>query len=408
MFPLGNAVMMHHNRKYSPPRYCAVGSALALPQLNRLPTVWVEEADQMEKNSPKARSKMLNAVVKRAPSPKRPRVSPKPAQSDALPKVAENGVAGQRSRKRGFKPPDVRTIFEPSAKDPRVKEEKGEGHTFCEDATYAWCDVCCSYIFHSGLTCTGCKYTCHAQCRDQVALDCHQNGSINGSQLSALAQDHLNNNQSSHSDVEKEKELRTYLTYEEIRQKVEQYNTESRDHFKMTLNSNGMYTGFIKVQLDLRRPITVKGGRAGGVKGQEAFYLPRGSINTLHISSTNTVRQVIEALLRKFTVADNPAKFALFKRFSREDQVYTCKLSEEEHPLFLRLVAGPSTDALSFVLKEQQTGEVMWDAFSIPELQNFLRILDKEEQDQIGSITRRYNAYREKLEEAMRATGGPG
>ncbi|XP_042577606.1 ras association domain-containing protein 3 isoform X2 [Cyprinus carpio] len=255
---------------------------------------------------------------------------------------------------------------------------------------------------------SGCKYTCHAQCRDQVALDCHQNGSINGCQLSPLAQDHLNNNQSSHSDVEKEKELRTHLTYEEIRHKVEQYNTESRDHFKMTLNTNGTYTGFIKVQLDLRRPITVKGGRPGGVKGQEAFYLPRGSINTLHISSTNTVRQVIEALLRKFTVADNPAKFALFKRFSREDQVYTCKLSEEEHPLFLRLVAGPSTDVLSFVLKEQQTGEVLWDAFSIPELQNFLRFLDKEEQDQICSITRRYSAYREKLEEAMRATGGPG
>jgi len=39
--------------------------------------------------------------------------------------------------------------------------------------------------------------------------------------------------------------------------------------------------------------------------------------------------------------------------------VYTCKLSEEEHPLFLRLVAGPSTDTLSFVLKEQQTGEVL-------------------------------------------------
>ncbi|KTG26731.1 hypothetical protein cypCar_00023112, partial [Cyprinus carpio] len=155
-------------------------------------------------------------------------------------------------------------------------------------------------------------------------------------------------------DVEKEKELRTHLTYEEIRHKVEQYNTESRDHFKMTLNTNGTYTGFIKVQLDLRRPITVKGGRPGGVK------------------------------------------------------VYTCKLSEEEHPLFLRLVAGPSTDVVSFVLKEQQTGEVLWDAFSIPELQNFLRFLDKEEQDQICSITRRYSTYREKLEEAMRATGGPG
>jgi len=49
-----------------------------------------------------------------------------------------------------------------------------------------------------------------------------------------------------------------------------------------------------------------------------------------------------------------------------------------------------------------------WDAFSIPELHNFLRILEKEEQDQICSITKRYNTYREKLEEAMRAVGGPG
>ncbi|KTG26732.1 hypothetical protein cypCar_00023111 [Cyprinus carpio] len=147
--------MMHH-RKYSPPRYLAVGSPLDLPQLNRLPTFRVEEAEPMEKNSPKAKSRMRNAKVKavrRAPSPQRPRVSPNPAQRDALPKAAENG--GQRSRKRGFKPPDVRTIFEPSAKDPRVKEEKGEGHKFCEDATYAWCDVCCSYIFQGGLTCTG-------------------------------------------------------------------------------------------------------------------------------------------------------------------------------------------------------------------------------------------------------------
>ncbi|KAK7129781.1 hypothetical protein R3I93_019427 [Phoxinus phoxinus] len=400
------ACMMHHSRKYSPPRHCLFGTPQIVPQLNRLPTFQVEEGNPMEKNSPKAKSRMRNVkvkAVKRAPSPQRPRVSPKPVPSAALPKVPENGGAGQRSRKRGFKPPDVRTIF-----DPRVKVERGEGHSFCEDATYAWCDVCCSYIFQDGLTCTGCKYTCHAQCRDQVALDCNQNGSINGCPQSALAQDHLNNNQSSHSDVEKEKELRTHLTHEEIRKKVEQYNADSRDHFKMTLNSSGMYTGFIKVQMDLRRPITVKGGGAGGVKGQEAFYLPRGSINTLHISSANTVRQVIEAMLKKFTVADNPAKFALFKRFSREDQVYTCKLSEEEHPLFLRLVAGPSTDTLSFVLKEQQTGEVLWDAFSIPELHNFLRILEKEEQDQICSITRRYNTYREKLDEAMRAAGGPG
>lgn len=39
--------------------------------------------------------------------------------------------------------------------------------------------------------------------------------------------------------------------------------------------------------------------------------------------------------------------------------VYVCKLADGEQPLFLRLLAGPNTDTLSFVLREQQTGEVM-------------------------------------------------
>lgn len=45
------------------------------------------------------------------------------------------------------------------------------------------------------------------------------------------------NNHSVFQDVEKEKELRTHLSHEDIRQKVEQYNADSRDHFKMTLVS---------------------------------------------------------------------------------------------------------------------------------------------------------------------------
>ncbi|XP_061108929.1 ras association domain-containing protein 3 isoform X2 [Conger conger] len=258
---------------------------------------------------------------------------------------------------------------------------------------------------------TGCKYTCHPQCRSRVSLDCHQGGPATQSQ------DHLNNNRNSAVDVEKERELRTHLSREEISHKVELYNSAVRDHLKMTLNPSGLYTGFIKVQLELLRPITVRGGGGGGPTrmhpinnngGEEAFYMPRGTVNTLHISSSNTVRQVIEALLQKFTVADNPAKFALFKRYRREEQVYVCKLAEEEHPLFLRLVAGPNTDSLSFVLREQQTGEVMWDAFSIPELHNFLRILNKEEDDQVQVMTMRYANYREKLQEALRATGNHG
>ncbi|XP_023697131.1 ras association domain-containing protein 3 isoform X2 [Paramormyrops kingsleyae] len=258
---------------------------------------------------------------------------------------------------------------------------------------------------------SGCKYTCHTHCRDRVSLDCHQNGQATDAPLSSGVPDHLNNNVQL-PDVEKERELRTRFSKEEIGRKIEQYNFSVKDHLKMTLNSNGVYTGFIKVQLELRRPITVRGGKGAGPgrgpEQEEAFYLPRGVVNTLHISSVNTAHEVIRALLHKFTVADNPAKFALFKRCRREDQVYVCKLAEEEHPLFLRLVAGPNMDALSFVLREQPTGEVIWDAFSIPELHNFLRILDKEEEEQLQLLTRRYVTYRQKLEEALRAAGNPG
>uniref|UniRef100_A0A8C9BM48 Ras association domain-containing protein 3 n=1 Tax=Phocoena sinus TaxID=42100 RepID=A0A8C9BM48_PHOSS len=198
-------------------------------------------------------------------------------------------------------------------------------------------------------------------------------------------------------DVEKDKETHNYLTKEEIKEKVHKYNLAVTDKLKMTLNSNGIYTGFIKVQMELCKPSQTSGKLAPS---------SNGCMNTLHISSTNTVGEVIEALLKKFLVTESPTKFALYKRCHREDQVYACKLSDREHPLFLRLVAGPRTDTLSFVLREHEFGE--WEAFSLPELQNFLRILDKEEDEQLQNLKERYAAYRHKLEEALSEAWKPG
>lgn len=45
--------------------------------------------------------------------------------------------------------------------------------------------------------------------------------------------------------------------------------------------------------------------------------------------------------------------------------VYACKLSDREHPLYLRLVAGPRTDTLSFVLREHEIGEVSDSCFKL-------------------------------------------
>ncbi|XP_005029509.3 ras association domain-containing protein 3 isoform X2 [Anas platyrhynchos] len=253
-----------------------------------------------------------------------------------------------------------------------------------------------------------CRYTCHAHCRDLVHLGCRRNGKL----MACLAAHGTLDGSDNGQDVQKEREPHVYLSKEEVKEKIQSYNSSVTDKLKMTLNSNGIYTGFIKVQMELCRPITVQSspsqGRCAHSNNETAFCLPNDCVNTLHISSTNTVREVIEALLKKFFVTDNPAKFALYKRCHKEDQVYTCKLSDREHPLYLRLVAGPRTEMLSFVLREHETGEVMWEAFSLPELQNFLRILDKEENEQLQILKKRYAAYRDKLEEALGGVWKPG
>ncbi|XP_039971915.1 ras association domain-containing protein 1-like isoform X2 [Xiphias gladius] len=207
------------------------------------------------------------------------------------------------------------------------------------------------------------------------------------------------------------------LTTTDIQQKVKEYNAQINSNLFMNMNKDGSYTGFIKVQFKLARPVSVpppkKGGHdAGGRKASEvkrrtSFYLPKDASKHLHISSRTSAREVIEALLKKFTVVDNPGKFALFERSERHDQVYVRKLSDDEHPLRLRLCAGPSEKILSFVLKENETGEVNWHAFSVPELKNFLRILQREEEEHVKQIVQRYALARTKMQEAL-AGSTPG
>lgn len=104
--------------------------------------------------------------------------------------------------------------------------------------------------------------------------------------------------------------------------------------FPAPQSEDGTYTGFIKVHLKLRRPVTVPAGirpqsiydaikevdLAATTDKRTSFYLPLDAIKQLHISSTTTVSEVIQGLLKKFMVVDNPQKFALFKRIHKDGQ----------------------------------------------------------------------------------------
>lgn len=61
-------------------------------------------------------------------------------------------------------------------------------------------------------------------------------------------------------------------------------------------------------------------GRSTAVKRRTSFYLPKDAVKHLHVLSRTRAREVIEALLRKFLVVDDPRKFALFERAERHGQ----------------------------------------------------------------------------------------
>nr|XP_057911110.1 ras association domain-containing protein 5 isoform X2 [Doryrhamphus excisus] len=264
-----------------------------------------------------------------------------------------------------------------------------------------------------------CTYTCHLDCERQVQLDCNQ--TAKEVEQTPFSRGHRSTGEEKRSDAKEEEEGSVKdIPEEDVQTRIEEYNSRVSEN-GMKLASDGSYTGFIKVHLRLSRPVTVpavdatspvgvlRGPDGAPLEGQDcvqgedrtSFYLPCDCVKQLHISSMTTTREVIQGLLKKFMVLDNPRKFALYRQTHRDGQDLFQKLPLCERPLLLRLIAGPDPEQLSFVLKENETGEVEWHAFSVPELQNFLVILDKEESERVRAVECKYTVYRRKLQQAL-------
>ncbi|XP_069393944.1 ras association domain-containing protein 5 isoform X4 [Paralichthys olivaceus] len=276
------------------------------------------------------------------------------------------------------------------------------------------------------LATSDCSYTCHLECQRQVQLDCNQRDRQREKTPSPSSSRSSTGPQHKNETKEEEEGGTKDLSAEEVRTRIEEYNAQVNEN-GMSLASDGSYTGFIKVNMRLSRPVTVlaleaegsegapcqtagtdpatsedkKGTDCGQSEKRTSFYLPCDCVKQIHISSLHTTREVIQGLLKKFMVLDNPSKFALYRQTHRDGQDLFQKLSLCEHPLFLRLVAGPKPEQLSFVLKENETGDVEWHAFSVPELQNFLVFLEKEEADRVRAVRQKYAMYQQKLLKAL-------
>ncbi|XP_070559539.1 ras association domain-containing protein 1-like [Ptychodera flava] len=297
-----------------------------------------------------------------------------------------------------------------------VTGSMGRGHYFQQLSLInpTWCDKCGDFIwgvYKQNIRCRNCKYTCHRKCVQYVTLDCK---AVESTKTTDDKPSPENTLLTKNTD-ENVKPGHLQVTSEELRRRIEKFNSESNGLI-LTMDVNGeLFRGFIRVHMNLSRPINVMaGGRPASVFGvvesneeeraKTSFFLPKGTVKALHISSDTTAHEVIIALLNKFRVTDNPRKFALFEKDdSNKDKAVLRRLSDYERPLFLHLLWGANNTSKTFVLQENETGNILWEAFTLPELSNFLKILDIEEEEHLKQVRKKYALYQEKIKEAIDA-----
>ncbi|XP_023712432.1 ras association domain-containing protein 1 isoform X2 [Cryptotermes secundus] len=324
--------------------------------------------------------------------------------------------------------------------DEEVEEmQRGIGHNFLQsDCCYpTWCDRCGDLLWGlyktSYLRCRYCHYTCHPQCRNLVKLDCRgendtedRGAAVPDAELEGV--EHVVGLEEITDpslepllqEVSSKEDAGTCLrvTREHLQLLITEYNAANPSGLDMTLEENGStFRGFIRVHMNLCRPISVVAGtRPPSIydilkddetleKTLTSFYLPRDTVKALHVTSETTTHEVVKALLKKFKVVDNPRKFALYERYYEQGETRKVKMrriAENEKPLVLALTWNREKDCNKmFVLQENETGDILWEAFTLPELNNFLRILDREEEEYKNMVRRKYELVGRKIQDAM-------
>ncbi|XP_003726965.1 ras association domain-containing protein 1 isoform X1 [Strongylocentrotus purpuratus] len=302
--------------------------------------------------------------------------------------------------------------------------EGGEGHKFVPTQLLniiTWCDKCGELIwgfYKQCLRCTYCKYTCHYKCLNDVGLDCMESPELRKDTPDHSPQHTL----VSVEDIENELESFVFLTREELEPKIDKFNTlRTQKSESLTLNEEGtLFSGRVTVNINLARPVSVRTGcplpdicvstlkqyehSIDTNKRRTTFFMPKATSQELNITCYTTAQDVIRNVLAGLQLIDNPRKFALFERTEHNGEVFMRKMVDEDRPLYMCLSWTSATGSKRFELRENETGVIEWEAFTVPELQNFLRILDKEEEEYIQAVRRKYIKYQTLLQDTVDST----
>ncbi|ESO82339.1 hypothetical protein LOTGIDRAFT_81505, partial [Lottia gigantea] len=287
----------------------------------------------------------------------------------------------------------------------------GQGHNFvpCQLFNPTWCDNCGDFIW--GLSkqcvkCINCQYTCHHTCVPSVSLDCKTVSptEVPSTPDGSAAETSLSDKRA--ILVSPKPEIPAIL---EDKVTADIVNGVCKGD-NQTDEGGETFQGFLKVTLNFIRPITMSlGVRPPSIyemltkehiveqnTQSIAFYMPRDTVKSIHTSSKTTTKEVIGDLLKKFHIIDHPRKFAMYEQeFDGHKIVKLRRVTDKEYPLHICL--NWDTEYLKryrLVLQENETGEIVWDGFSLPELNNFLVVLSREENEYISQLQYKYKVMR--------------
>ncbi|KAM4635221.1 ras association domain-containing protein 6 isoform 2-T4 [Polymixia lowei] len=134
-----------------------------------------------------------------------------------------------------------------------------------------------------------------------------------------------------------------------------------------------------------------------------------GTPTKVRISSRMTTHQVLEQLLSKFKIENDPQEFALYCVHQSGERK---KLSNSDQPLWERILQGPSDDIMRIFLMDRDEQEVSNDVaqylnLELPILEHVLQKLREEESREIQRVISKYHHQHKLLSHFMSCKMSP-
>lgn len=102
-------------------------------------------------------------------------------------------------------------------------------------------------------------------------------------------------------------------------------------------------------------------------------------------------------------VADSPLKYALYESYMEgEGKLKLRRLDDLEKPLMLTLTwMEKGLTNRQFLLQENDGADINWEMFALPELENFIKILELEEAEYLRQIRVKYVSTQEVIQKLL-------